>query len=559
MNINIQFNNNIFLIKTKKYESIYSIINYFIEENKLEYNIKDLFLDFNGKYLDNNLSLEKYNINENNTLNLNIKLKGGDSFISFFKKNPYIVTLALLISLLPLIILPTGFIPSLASFIENIVKVSFNSIGKYLVCILGKKTIFNRIQWLIVILKYTIFFIMIYVIITLPLTLLCITIKGHNIMDNPSSMCSPIKISNFTGLLLTVFFMFFYLYFRLGDIILYFLIGLFKKTYITDTMLNPILSGLLNLYDTSKYIPIYCIPFIGANLKVYFSCLDKKLPVFKSVLSTITELGCKTSFDKKSFTKLLGKTLNGNLKDIKLPKHKNSIEKPKEVEGLCVESSIKCCSPNNFINIADSIKEFILNPEMSSFLKSINVYAIFILVLEALYEYALNNLGIEGRIPKNVNDRVDFFKDILVDKSNKLTKETSGLIKEYLTTFNQNLITDIEKSVDKDLSNNLDKIDIINNNLSELENLMHEYSYKSGTKYIPGPSLCKIILKYLFLNSICNVFQTSKSSMEIIDNMNDIHNITDMIKAGSATGAILTIFYFIALIVLVCMGIFNKY
>ena len=161
MNINIQFNNNIFLIKTKKYESIYSIINYFIEENKLEYNIKDLFLDFNGKYLDNNLSLEKYNINENNTLNLNIKLRGGDSFISFFKKNPYIVTLALLISLLPVIILPTGFIPSLASFIENIVKVSFNSIGKYLVCILGKKTIFNRIQWLIVILKYTIFFIMI--------------------------------------------------------------------------------------------------------------------------------------------------------------------------------------------------------------------------------------------------------------------------------------------------------------------------------------------------------------------------------------------------------------
>ena len=48
MNINIQFNNNIFLIKTKKYQSIYSIINYFIEENKIQYNINDLFLDFNG-------------------------------------------------------------------------------------------------------------------------------------------------------------------------------------------------------------------------------------------------------------------------------------------------------------------------------------------------------------------------------------------------------------------------------------------------------------------------------------------------------------------------------
>ena len=51
MNINIQFNNNIFLIKTKKYQSIYSIINQFIEENKLEYNIND----FSNYIISNNL------------------------------------------------------------------------------------------------------------------------------------------------------------------------------------------------------------------------------------------------------------------------------------------------------------------------------------------------------------------------------------------------------------------------------------------------------------------------------------------------------------------------
>jgi len=447
----------------------------------------------------------------------------------------------------------------LASLIENIIKASFNSIGKYLVCVLGKKTIFNRIQWLIVLLKYSIFFIMIYVIITLPLTLLCITIKGHNILDSPSSMCSPIKISNFTGLLLTVFFIFFYLYFRLGDIILTFLIDIFKKTYITNTIFNPILSGLLNLYDTCKYVPIYFTPFIGAGFKSYFSFLDSGLTSLKSLLSTISELGCKTSFDKKLFINLLGKTLNNNLKNDKDSINKNSIEKPREVEGLCIQSSITCCNANNFINIADSIKQFILNPETSTFLKSINIYSIFTLILEALYEYALNNLGITGRIPNNANDRVDFFKDLLSDKSNKLTKETSSLIKEYLTTFNQNLISDIEKKVDIDLSNNLDKLDIINNNLLEIQNLMLEYSYQSGTKYVIGPSLFKIVLKYLFLNSVCNIFQTSKSSIDIIDNMKDIHNISDMIKAGTATGVMLTFFYFIALIVLICMGIFNKY
>jgi hypothetical protein len=559
MNINIQFNNNNYLIKTKKYQSIYSLINQFIDENKIEYSVNDLFLDYNGCYLDNNLSLEKYNIDNDYKLNLNIKIKGGNSFLTFLKKHPFVVIFSLLISLLPLFILPTGFMPSLASLIENIIQKSISSIGKYLSCFLGKKTLYNRIQWIIIFIKYSIFFLMVYVIITLPLTLLCITIKGHNIIDSPSSMCSPIKISNYTGVLLTMFFIFLYGYFRIGDIVLSFFINIFKKFYITDTIFNPILVGLLNLYDEFKYTPIYIIPYIGVAFKTYFTFLDVGVIGFQSVLSAVNQIGCKMSFNKKSFMEALGKTLNQGLKENKNTNKKNSPEVPSNIDGLCIPDVIKCCNPSNFINIANVIKQFIEISAVSSLLKFTHLYSFYILIIEALYEYALSNLGISGKIPNNANDRVDFFKDILQDKSNKLSSETVNLIKEYLTTFNPNLITNIETKVDTDLSNDLDKVQIINDNLLELENLMIIYSHETGSKYVSGPSLFKIVIKYIFLNGLCNVFQTTKTSLDVIDSMKGVHNISDMIKAGTSTGVIITLFYLIALIVLICMGIFDKY
>jgi hypothetical protein len=565
MNINIKFNNNNYIIKTKRYQSIYSLINQFIEENEIEYNINDLFLDYNGSYLDNNLSLEKYNIYNNYELNLNIKLKGGkkkkkdNSFFTFFKKNPYIVLLSFSIALLPLIILPTGFMPSLASLIENIIKKSFDSIAKYLVCYLGKKTLYSRLQWSIIFIKYTIFFIMIYVVITLPLTLLCVTIKGHSIVENPSAMCSPIKCANFTGLLLTIFFILTYGFYRIGDIVLYFFIDIFKKFYITDTLINPILTSLLKMYDLYKYFPIYFIPFIGVGFKSYFSFLDIGLNGFQSVLSTISELGCKAEFSKKAFMDLLGKTLEQNLKENNNKIKKNSIEVPSDIEPMCISQSIKCCSPSNFINIGNTIKQFIENPIVSSGLKASRVYSIFILILEGIYEYALSNIGITGKIPNNPDERVDFLKGILQDKSNKLTSGTTKIIKEYLTTFDPNLIHEIENNVDTDLANNIQLADNVNNNLLELQSLMISYSYETGSKYIPGPSLFKIVMKYVFLNSICNVFQTSKSSLDIIESMKDINNISDMLKSGCASGIIIALYYFIALIVLIIMGIFDKY
>ena len=66
MKIYIKYENNNKIINTNNYESINSIINKFIIEYKINdnlYNISDnYFIDYNGKYLDVNMCLEKYNI-----------------------------------------------------------------------------------------------------------------------------------------------------------------------------------------------------------------------------------------------------------------------------------------------------------------------------------------------------------------------------------------------------------------------------------------------------------------------------------------------------------------
>ena len=147
-----------------------------------------------------------------------------DNFFTYLMKNPIQVIICLLISLLPIIILPLGFISTTSCLIKVIIEKSITSIGKYLVCTLGKITLFSRIKLLIVIVKYISFLLMIFVIITLPLLILCITMKGYSIIDNPNNMCGAISVGNTTGFVLTIIFVFIYLFHRSGNYIINFII-----------------------------------------------------------------------------------------------------------------------------------------------------------------------------------------------------------------------------------------------------------------------------------------------------------------------------------------------
>ena len=607
MKIYIKYENKNKIINTNNYESINSIINKFIIKYEINhnlynylYNISDnYFIDYNGKYLDVNMCLEKYNIKKNSILNLNKKKRGGNSFIDFVTKNIFLVIIVLFIAFLPVLILPIGFIPATATLIKIIIEKTFESILNFLLCKYGKKTLYNRLKLIISIFKYFIFIIIIFVIISFPIMLLTITMKGHTLMDDPKSMCKAINVGNITGMVLTLVYFGIYIIYRCGNYIIPVIINLFKKNYILNTLFNPILSSILNTYNRSKYYPIMIIPIIGAGISAYYTFLSLIIPGFELLLTAISEAGCHKSFNKNMFMnkindklknlKNMGKKfdeikerieemdekydnissklddlkgkyyniieksefplkksvankldylkeydLKGKMEDLKqkidikgkyenikeklLNKHHGgkSIENEQkhdsehelknsefkilnDINPVCLTSEIQCCNPSNFIDIADVINMLLNNAFTSLILKKTKLYSCFVIFAEGLYEYALDNIN-----DNNSKDEI------------------------------------------------INKINIIDQN-------MIEYSRIDGSVYNPGKSLFKTIFKIIFIETFCNIFQTAKTSKDVISRMGETEELVDMLKAGSSTGIIMSPLYFLTVIILIICGIFNVY
>jgi hypothetical protein len=561
MKIYINYNNNKKIIHTKNYQSINSILYDYLNENNLNSNIEDYYINYNGNYLDGNNSLEKYDIKNKSVLTLNIKQKGGSSFTSFAKANPGLVTIAFMISLAPLVILPTGFIPTTSSLIKTIIEKSIGSIGKYLVCNLGKVTLFSRIGFFLSFLKYVMFILMIYVLITFPLILFCVTLKGHNVLDSPQSMCGAISIGSLVGLILTAIYVMMYIGFRFGDYLIDFVIYLFKKVYFLNTTINPILISLKLNFNTFKYIPYFFIPMIGGISSMYFNFLDKFVEGLRTLLSTVSDVGCKSKFDQSAFMNMMSKRLNNfNKKTDEEKEHAEEIKTFKRVDDdICNDDFKRCCNPDNFLLIGDTVMQLLNDSLILSVIKSKGLFPAFILFNEALYEYGLSNAEISDNIPSNLNDREKFLKNILNSHKDRLSNSTKDIIEQYLKSFNPNLLSEVKTSIDTDFTNDLATINKIKIKLGILDNMMYDYSRKDGSSYILGDSLIKSILKTFVMNSFCNVLETAKTGGSVMSKMGDVIDITDMLKAGSASGITVSIGYFISIIVLLVMAYLNKF
>ena len=556
-------------ITTQNYQSIKSIIYQYLSENNLKDDIDNFYLNYNGAYLDNNMSLEKYNIYENFTLNLNIKKKGGDCFISYALRNPLQVIICLLLSLLPIIILPLGFISATSCLIKVIIEKSISSIGKYLVCVLGKVTLYSRVKFIIIGIKYIVFILMIYVIITLPLLLLCVTLKGYSIMDNPKNMCGGISAGNIAGMVLTIVFVFIYVAHRCGNYIINALILLCKKVYILNTTITPTLKLLLATYNEAKYAPIIALTF--GTIQGYFSSIRLLLEGTKIVLMTITELGCKTSFTKEAFiAKISEKINNFNKKDKKNGEdekdekdHKINNNKPISnpfTSGLdmCREDVIQCCNPNNYISIGDTLNTVLSTGPISDILKFTGLYPSFVLIIEALYESALLRLNANEQLKdSSFNEKKIYLRKILQEKINKIPDDTKVLIKEFLNTGNDELIHNIQKQLDTMFKSNNNRINDIKYKLAILDETMIEYARKDHSKYIPGKSLFKTLFKFIFVDVFCNISSTTKTSIDVVTEMGEMSEVTDMIKAATSSGIYMAVIYLISYIVIFICGILN--
>jgi len=464
--------------------------------------------------------------------------------------------------LLPIIILPLGFISATSCLIKVIIEKSISSIGKYLVCTLGKVTLFSRIKLLIFIFKYIIFILMIFVIITLPLLLLCVTLKGYSIMDNPKKMCGAISAGNTAGLVLTMVFLGIYICHRCGNYFINFLIMLCKKVYFLNTTFTPTLKLLLASYNEIKYVPIIIGTF--GYIKGYFTGIQLLLEGVEILLSTITELGCKTQFTKEAFIAKISEKVNNfnknnEKKNIEGNKENIPMVNPFKIGlEICRDDFIKCCDPNNYISIADTLTTVLNTGPISKLLKFSGLFPSFVLMIEALYESALLRLNESSQLSNNnLNDQKIFLRKILQEKINKIPDNTKILIKEFLDSGNEELIHDIQTQLDTLFKSNNNRVNDIKYKLALLDENMIQFAKEDNSKYIPGKSLFKTLFKFVFVDVFCNVASTSKTSLDVVREMGEMSEITDMIKAATSTGLIMAIIYLISYIVIIFCGIFN--
>ena len=523
MKVYIKYLDNKILLDIKKYESVNSIINSFINENleRIKNTHYDYTLDYNGLNLNKNYSLEKYNIKDDSILTLYPKLKGGNNFFSFVMSHPMISFISLIIILIPLIMLPLGFIPTIASFLEVLILKTSGAIFKFLVCDYGKITIYNRFGFVVKIVKYITLFLMIFCLITFPLIVLCMTLKGHSVLDDPKNMCKPISAGNTAGMIVSIIYFIIYFCYRGVDWIVNPLLNFIKRFYELNLLISPILKSILRLFDKFKYVILFLIPFIGEIFMAYFLFLGTLNDAVQMILDSIIDIGCGSTISSKMFkSKFISKikkfvppntneekNKNNSEKNINNAKYKEIEDEYGEIFGihtpLCTPDLIACCSPDKFLKIADIISGILEADDLTTMLiKNKGLYPALVLLCEGLYDSAL---------------------DILNKPENQ------------------------------------DKNDNIKGKIEKLNMYMINYSKETGSGYTPGSSLFKTIFKVLFVDVVCNFFQTTKSTKDVLTAMGPIAELTDMLKSGTAAGFFTAISYFIAIIILIFCGIFNYF
>jgi len=527
MKIFINYKDNKFVLNIKKFESVNSIINSFIEEHENNFNIlnianrnfNDYILDHNGINLNKNYSLEKYNIQDESILTLYPKLKGGNGFLSFISEHPLIAFISLIIVLIPLIILPLGFIPVISSFLEIIIIKSTGAFFKFLVCDYGKITIYRRFGLFIKIVKYITLFLMIFCLVTFPLIVLCITLKGHSIMDNPQNMCKPISAGNTAGFLVSAAYFLIYFLYRGLDWIINPLLNFISKFYELDLLLSPILKSVLRIYDNLKYVILYLMPYVGLMFLQYFNFLSTINDSVEIFLQSIIDIGCGSTINLKMFKSKLTNNVknyippnNNSNNQVKKESNNNILFKEKEEQygdifgiqnPLCAPNAIDCCRPEKILKIADTISAILeANDETTELIKNKGLYSSLVLLCEGLYDSSLDVLKNEENHSKN---------------------------------------------------------DIIKAKIDQLDQYMINYSNEIGASYTPGPSLFKTIFKVIFVSVVCNLFETTKTMKNVLIAMGPIYEITDMLKSGTAAGFFTTVLYFIAIIILLICAIFNYF
>jgi hypothetical protein len=304
------------------------------------------------------------------------------------------------------------------------------------------------------------------------------------------------------GIFLTFIYFLFYIFYRGLNKILNFFIDISNSYYITQSTLSGILISIKDFYNRVKFTKGIILP----DLSVPFLHLDNFAQMFEASLSSVISIGCK--FDTSNLKKMTS-SLNNSLK-VNEKEKENSEKSKKNIQEndelfnidfpMCnTETSVKCCSDDNFMKMGDFMFNYISDPASS----------------------------------------------ILLDKY----KQTiSGIL----------LCTGLYKKVLENKDNNIkeNNINRINENMNILDSILLNYTKKEGISYSKEKyGLTNILLQNIYISAFCNVVSTANSTQEVIRESGSMLEIVDMYKSGIVCGTLTSVLYFIVVIVIIICAI----
>ena len=668
MNVIILFNKKKHQINIHKLDSILCIknkINKIIFQEK--YELSDIEVYYENKNLNNHDCCDKYNIKDKNILKVHLKKKGGN----IMKKIIWVIS-CLIIIILPFFILPTGITTSGVTFAATIMGKVKDGLSRFLICELKYKTLAKRLGSILTFLKYVLFIMATYVLITIGCVTACLLVKGEDIKGNPDKICTPYYVGSLTGLVLTTIYFFIYFMLRYSDKLLIPLERYSKQNFITNTLLLPIISGMRNFIIKFKFVFCFLIPWVGPGVKIFHTLIDSIFPPMFHMIQQISSAGCSPNGLKnvlngmaadlnklnKSLSENKKASLQGNMQgnmqgmpqgmsDIqgKMPnmsqgemqksqnggenenenqKKNNNNNSPKKKntnswnnaslfniqfnngiidntkyqeeldtlreavtvkkDPLCKDFEGSCCNRNMMETIANAFYTLLTtNPMINDITKSNNIFFGVNLACIGMYEYVLTNDDLELNFDDNnivktkillrqiFEQKKDVFK---LDKNGK--KNNDGIkildeIEKIVVSKDQYLQTMIEQKKFEDLKKRImnyvhkddldpsdpvsrQKIKDIYDKIATLEAKNVDYALHTDSEYQEGNTIEKKIVKKIFIEIVCNLFQTTKSTEDVVIQIGDLNELMDIMKCGSASGTVLSIIYIITVIVLMICG-----
>jgi hypothetical protein len=271
-------------------ESIYNLKE--LIKNKINIDINNQILHYQHMILDNNKSLQEYNIKNNSNLILIHSINGGFDTLSLLMLLIYICAFVLYI-----LILVSGLIPIIAHIYGYLFNWILSKIGN--ITGLSTNRYYNGFTHVIIfILSFVIVYYFVYALtsfITFPI-----------MYTRFDQLCKSMSISNKIGFWVALFFIIIYGIFNIPNFILDITIDMTNMNYIVATILKPILGLLENFANVGKFVGIYAIPFLGTPfLEGYHFAVDMMSSSIEQSIELSKSFNCDSQQSKKNIGLIL--------------------------------------------------------------------------------------------------------------------------------------------------------------------------------------------------------------------------------------------------------------